>query len=257
MTRPTEVARPRPWTLGPAPRASRGAGAWLQALLVLLLASGCAVPGTKLGDAAAEINATLHADPLIMDVGDLIVVEFPTNREWNQRVRVRTDGSAQFLFLGDIQVKGITEAELAARITSEYAATLQDSEVTVQVGEWAPRNAYILGELQRRGPVPITGRRLTLVEALGNNGGHQWRSAGLRRIHFIRWIPEENRYLRWKLDARIDRWADEPIYLQPYDLIYVQPSVITVVNNWIDVYIRRMIPLPYLIARAEDSLATF
>lgn len=240
----------------PRTRGRSGAGV-LASLLLLVLVTGCAFPGLPLERAAKEINATLRIDPLIVDVGDLIVVEFPNNTEWNQRVRVRSDGTARFLFLGDLQVKGLSEPEMVDMLTGEYTATLQDPDVVISIGEWAPRNAYLMGEVGGRGAIQITGRRMTLVEAFGRGGGHQWRTARLKRIHFIRWMPEENRYQLWKLDARVEHWDEAPIYLQPYDLIYVPPKVITLVNNWVDVYIRRNIPLPYLINRAESSLAEF
>lgn len=223
-------------------------------LLPLLGLTGCAIAGTSLQDAAAEINATYSVDPQVLDVGDSVMVNFASNADWNQRVKVKSDGYANLRFLGEVELKGLSERELVEELTSAYEATLQDADVEVRVADWAPRNCFVAGEVRTRGTVAITGQRMSLVEALVRSGGHQWRTAQLRRIHFIRWIPEEARYRRWLLDARVNEWEADPIFLQPYDIVYVPPTVITRVNNWMDVYVRRNIPLPILFNRASNSL---
>ncbi len=227
----------------------------LAALLVCLrFLPACAIAGADLQDVAAEINASHTVDPRILDVGDTIQVEFANTPDWNQRVKVKSDGFGNFRFLGEIELKDLSEKELVERLSAAYDATLRDADVEIRVAEWAARNAFVAGEVRTRGTVPLSGKRLSLVEALVRNGGHNWRTAQLKRIHFIRWIPEEARYRRWLLDARVENWEADPVYLQPYDIIYVPPTVIARVNNWIDIYVRRNIPLPLLVNRATDAL---
>ncbi len=51
----------------------------------------------------------------------------------------------------------------------------------------------------------------------------------------------------WKIDASVDEWdAEESILLQAHDVIFVPAKPVVHVNDWIDRYIRRNLPVPYL-----------
>ena len=62
----------------------------------------------------------------------------------------------------------------------------------------------------------------------------------------VRWMPEENRVRAWKIDASLPNWgAQESIILQAHDVIYIPATPIVHVNDWMDRYVRRMLPFPY------------
>ena len=90
---------------------------------------------------------------------------------------------------------------------------------------------------------------MTFPEALARAGGPKKESAALASTMLIRWSAGTGKQLAWKLDARPEQWTGQtPLYLQPYDVIYIPNTPVDEVAIWVDNYIRRMIPFPYLIA---------
>ena len=53
---------------------------------------------------------------------------------------------------------------------------------------------------------------------------------------------------RTTIDAREENWGGaEPLFLQAYDVVWIPNTPIDEVGIWIDNYIRRMIPFPYIV----------
>ena len=88
-------------------------------------------------------------------------------------VPVRDNGIISVAFV-DIDVKGLTETEAEARITEGLTDVIRNPRVFVRIaqkGSGRVRNFYILGEVRNPGKLPMA-RRLTLLQALGQAGGH-------------------------------------------------------------------------------------
>lgn len=86
---------------------------------------------------------------------------------------VRTNGIITVAFV-DIDVKGLTEDEAEARITEELTEVIRNPRVLVRITQKGParvRNFYILGEVRTPGKLPMA-RRVTLLQAIGQAGGH-------------------------------------------------------------------------------------
>jgi len=199
-----------------------------------------------MGELAGEINATLIGGDMVITPGDVLEVRFPLLDEWTQTdVLVQPDGRASFLSLDDLQVAGLTLAMLDDKLTKEYAKILTQPELTVRATRIAPRNVFIMGEVNGGGSFPLENERLSLVEALGMSDGFIRDTAKLTHTLLVRWIPSENRMQAWKIDASPSEWgAAEAILLQPHDVVFIPARPIVHVNDWVDRYIRRMIPLP-------------
>jgi len=218
--------------------------------------------GESIVDLADEINATLNTATVSIAVGDTIQVTFPFKPEWNHVTRVRPDGSASFQLVDDVQVAGHKIPELDARLTKLYGEKRQGQEVielTLTVptaGGGTPStsvggtglNVYVIGDVDDPGPIALEGRTLTLIEAIGAAGGHLKPTANLRNTVLVRRMTGSNEMRSWRLDADIYSWGDvPPIFLQPRDIVFVPNTAIDDVDIWIDQYIRRILPFPYLI----------
>lgn len=228
------------------------------AQLGVLALAACSATGYEVADLAAEINGTRDLSAAVVVAGDTIRVTFPFRNDWNQDVRVRPDGVASFRLLDDLPVAGLSIADLDARLTERYAklAVTNADQVTVDlVPGGAPMTGgatdaavlYVIGEVDRAGPLLLTGRPLTLIEAIAAAGGHRKTSANLRNTILIRRLPN-GEMKSWRLDADIYRWGElPPIWLQARDVVFVPNTAIDGVNIWVDKYIRQMIPLPTLL----------
>jgi protein involved in polysaccharide export with SLBB domain len=223
---------------------------WLWVVLALGLMS-CSATGYQIADLAAEINATRDAGRTLVAPGDTVRVTFPYKMDWNQTVTVRQDGYATFFLVDDVAVAGLKLADLDARLSALYAKAGVPStdQLTVDVTPPASpstagaggENMFVVGDVERPGPIVWAGRSMTLVEAISAAGGHRKATANLRNTILIRRLAS-GEMRSWRLDADIYRWGQQPpIYLQPRDI-----TAIDDVDIWVDKYIRQLIPLPTL-----------
>jgi polysaccharide export outer membrane protein len=220
-------------------------------VLFLFLAACSSTPkGTPLEEIAPEINASLSPEAVVLGPGGTLEIQFPRQTEWNHETKIRSDGMASFLSIDDMRVGGLTVAELDHKLTAAYAKVIPSPDLTVlvkELAEQANRNVVVIGEVTRPGLVPMKTPRLTLVDAIGQAGGPQRKTAELSRLMLVRWMPDVRQQKSWKINASQENWNSKvPIFLQPYDIVYVPSTAVTKVNQWIDQYIRQMIPFPYL-----------
>lgn len=222
---------------------------WRRTLLALpvLALAACNSVGKPLPELAPAINAAYEAERMGILPGDVLLVRFSERSDWDQEALVRPDGTASFLQLGELRVGGLSIVELEQRLTTAYAAVIQQYELTVSLKEIGSRKISVLGAVEEPGIYPMTGGRMTLLEAFSAAGGLDEARGNLKDVYLVRWLPSEGRQQSWHVDARTEYWADaEPVLLQPFDLVYVPLKTVVHVNVWIDQYIRQMIPFPYL-----------
>jgi protein involved in polysaccharide export with SLBB domain len=240
----------------PNSRSTRGASthgrrvlAIVAAVAIGLVCAACQTSGgPNLRRIATEVNATLEPATVVLGVGDQIEVRFASSPTWNQVVDITSDGGASFLAIGRLIVAGMSPGRLNQTLTDAYSRVLTNPELDVSVKSLGARTVYVMGEVLNPGEFALgPDRRLTLVEALARAGGPIKASAYLAHTMLVRWSASTGKQLHWTIDARPEYWTGKvPLYLQPYDVIYVPNTPVDVVAIWIDNYIRRMIPLPYL-----------
>ncbi len=238
-----------------------------QALLgaITLLAVGCSTAqGPSLSKIAPITNATLIQGEDVIEPGDLVQVRLISEEapgiggvvtdkayQLNQDVRVQADGLASFIGLDDLPVAGRLPSFLDEVLTGRYANVLDEEPIlSVAIAERAPRTVTVFGEVTIPGLVfiPPDGR-LTLVDALGRAGGPSKVSAWLSNTLLIRWDAQAEVQRVWKIDARQRHWgSEETVMLQNRDILYIPNTNIDHIDILVDQFIRRMIPLPNIVA---------
>ena len=219
-------------------------------MLALVLGACSSLPsGRPIAEIASEINATRTDSPFYLAPGDELAVRFIQFVEWDHETVVLPDGRAPFLSLDDVQVGGMTVDGLTEQLTHAYERILARPELAVLVTRVAPRNFYVMGEVGSPGTFELRAGRTSLVEALAMAQGPSRENAYLDRLLLVRWLPAENRVVTWSIDARPRYWnSPHSILLQPHDVLCVPAKPIIHVGDWINSYIRRLIPFPYLIS---------
>lgn len=213
--------------------------------LLLVLLAGCATPLPEMVD---KLNSTLSANPFAVKAGDRVSVQFPNNPEWNHVARIRPDGTASFQFIGRIELEGLTLEEVEDKVVEAYEATLAVPDLNVDIPDLTRRNVLVLGQIRSPGPVNFSDRELSLVEALALSGGPDWRDGRLSKTVLLRWFPEEKKRRAFHVNAALKYWGtEEQIWLQPDDIIFIPPKPVVVLANIIEQYIRRLLPVPYII----------
>ena len=228
------------------------ARACIPALLTVL--GACESPGgLPLPQIAEMVNSTLEPDTVLLAVGDQIEVRFPYAPTWNQALEISPDGSASFMGIGRLVVTGQSVGTLKQKLQDAYKLVLENPELDVVVRSLASRTVYVMGEVREPGALTLApDRRMTLLEAIAAADGPRKESAYLAQTLLIRWSASTGRQLSWVMDAREEHWTGSvPLYLQPYDVVFIPNTPIDDVDIWVDNYIRRMIPFPYIVSTGE------
>jgi len=222
-------------------------------LLAGLVLAACSASGYSIRSLAPEINATLAGGRTTIEVGDTIATTFPFRTEWDHQTRVRPDGRATFPLIGEAEVAGKTVEELHKSLMDRYSKERSNEKIELTIDVQAGAEAgdensnvvYVIGDVTTPGPVRLTGRRLTLFEAIGAAGGHLKRTANLSNTVLVRRVRGTNEMRSWRLDADVYDWGSQPaIFLQARDIVFVPNTAVDDVNIWVDQWIRQMLPLP-------------
>jgi protein involved in polysaccharide export with SLBB domain len=220
-------------------------------VLVLLALCACQTAGgPRLSEIATQVNSTLEPDAVVLGVGDQVEIRFPYSPTWNQQVEIIADGSASFMAIGRLIVAGMTLGMLRETLSESYSPVFEDHELDVVLKSRGARKVYVMGEVKEPGELELDpDRRLTLLDGIARAGGPLKESAYLAHTLLVRWSASTGKQISWTIDAREEHWqGSEPVYLQAYDLVYIPNTPIDKVAIWIDNYVRRMIPFPYLVA---------
>lgn len=142
------------------------------ALVLALAISGCAARASDrfvwVDDLPAEAK---NADGYRIAPGDLIGVRiFNQDNMSAPRLRVREDGKISMPVLQDVNVGGLSPAELARALESELKSLVVNPVVTVTVEEARPVRISVLGEVARPGSYEVD-RGSGVLQALAAAGG--------------------------------------------------------------------------------------
>ena len=87
--------------------------------------------------------------------GDILEISVWQDERLNRRIIVPPDGVISYPLIGDINVKGLTVADLRKIITERLKDYIPDAIVTVMLIEINNLKAYVIGKVNRPGEYPI------------------------------------------------------------------------------------------------------
>lgn len=206
-------------------------------VLISLFAAGCAQTPQEV-----EIVPTDFFSPqtkTVIEPGDVMRVQFYFHPEMNQVQRVRPDGKMSFAFFQGLDVAGLTPEELQKKLVDLYTKEFVKPVITVSFEEKASRAVYVVGEVGEGGYKPIptnatVGQLLTQCRL-------DLRRASLDSVILVR-RHSEKEYRAYKIDADFTAGKERDIYLASGDIIYIPRNAITQVGDFVQQYIRDVIP---------------
>ena len=102
---------------------------------------------------------------------DLLEISVFGLRELNKTVRVSEDGKISLPLLGEVEVEGLTKAELEKKISHLLEEKyLQNPQVTIFIREYQSKRVSVLGAVEEPGPYELLGRQ-TLLQIISEAGG--------------------------------------------------------------------------------------
>lgn len=222
-------------------RPTSGSDGWSVAtLLALVVFSGASLraagqqpPPAPEGDASSR--------PYVLQRGDTLQIRVFNLTELDQTVTIAPDGTMSVLLLDAVDAAGLTTAKLDELITARYAKFYRDPQVTVNVTNYANQKIYVTGEVVQPGLLPLVGE-LSAARAVIQAGGLR-PSAKTSSVFLVRRGTDGTPVTtRVDLEAVLKGTAQD-VPLMPFDVVYIPKSKIASVNQFMDQYVRQLIPI--------------
>ena len=162
------------------------------------------------------------------------------------RFRIYDDSPIELPFIGVVVVTR-SLAELRADVRDRYRAAFGDEvEVVVNFDQRADPTVYVMGEVKLPGTVPLR-QGTSLIAAIAAVGGFA-ESADPKTIAVVRYDRSGN-HQRWLFNAKAGvndpRAPINDFALQVNDVVLIPRSGIANVNNWVDQYLRKNVPVNF------------
>ena len=129
-------------------------------------------------DDAAAAGAPASDGEYEVGAGDVLEINVFGNDDLSRIPTVQTNGAVSLPLLGEVQVSGLTVAEVKRKVTNLLAKDyLINPQVEVKVKEYQSQYISVVGEVNNPGRKPIRGR-MRLLDALIESGGFKQSSSG-------------------------------------------------------------------------------
>jgi polysaccharide export outer membrane protein len=132
-----------------------------------------AAPAAPQAQAQAQAQAPAPAGESDYQIGpgDILSVTVYGHPDLTQTILVQPDGTFTFPLVGRVKGSDLTPAELEKKLGILLArGFIRNPQVTVVVQEFRSKTVYVVGEVARPGPYPLSGRT-SLLELLAKAGG--------------------------------------------------------------------------------------
>jgi polysaccharide export outer membrane protein len=119
---------------------------------------------------ALPMASAASIESYVIGPSDVITVTVWKEPTLSGNLLVRPDGMISMSLLGDIQASGMTPLQLSDQIKTKLKRYIQDPNVTVVLTQINSKKVFLLGEVQKKGPVDMT-PGMTVLQAIASAGG--------------------------------------------------------------------------------------
>ena len=214
----------------------------------------------------------------LLQPNDEIEVKFPYTPQFNEVQKLRPDGKISLQLVGTVDAQGLSPDELQSQLKSRYARFLRTPELTVIVRSVTTQNirvatangplvgraglvalqptlivrsyqapqVFVTGEVGRPGVINFR-PGLTLLQAMAEAGGSLPTGDGshvvvIRRGPGAPGQPDAVLVMRLDLPRDFVRQPDRDVALQPFDIVMLPKSDISVLGDKLNQYIFNLVP---------------
>jgi polysaccharide export outer membrane protein len=157
---------------------------------------------------------------------DSIEITVMRHPEFSGVFLVNQDGIVQYKFVGDLQVMGMTKAQVEAKLKELLSKYIISPEVNVTVLAYRSKVFYVLGEVRAPGKYYMRAESIPVREALFE-AGLPTSSAAMRKCRII--TPRaDGKAIKKKIDVYALLYKGDlrkNVVLRPGDVLYVPATV--------------------------------
>jgi polysaccharide export outer membrane protein len=158
------------------------------ALLALGLVCGAYSQQAKSGDAGTASAPKPANDSYIIGADDVLTINVWHEPEMSRDVPVRPDGKISLPLAGEFQAAGLTAPQLEDAMKGKLQTLVQNPQITVILKEVRSHKFSIMGEVNRPGTYPLSGKT-TVLEAIATAGGLR-DFAKTKKMYILRRMPD-------------------------------------------------------------------
>ncbi|MFH1760934.1 MAG: polysaccharide biosynthesis/export family protein [bacterium] len=105
-----------------------------------------------------------------MRPGDVIQIKVVDHEEFTQQAKIRPDGKINYPVIGEIDIAGLTSAQLVKIMEMKLAPYINNVVVSVTIESYFSNKIYVIGDVNRSGEVQIF-EPVDVIKALSMSGG--------------------------------------------------------------------------------------
>jgi len=158
-------------------------------------------------------------------------MKFSTGKPQKEEFLVDIDGTVYLPLIHDTQLVSMTEQEASTYLTEKYRSYLTNPKVKVNIGN---TRIYVLGEVKKKGVLPIAPSGISLYEVIAKSGGltdYALRS-GIKVISG----PLGNQKIRFIDMTSMTLLNSTNLIIPPNSIVYVPPRNAKGIKVTIDDY---------------------
>jgi len=153
------------------------------------------------------------------------VFGYPDLQMPSSGVLIDSRGYAPIPLIGRVKVAGLSEERAAKKIERLFKKYRNDIVVNV---ENPNKEIYVIGEVNRPGPIKLMSGRKALLPAIASAGGFR-DTANKDVVYVVKKYGDEVRLKRVSLTGK-NSLSNSFIYLTNGDIVYVAPNTIKMIN---------------------------
>jgi len=199
---------------------------------------------------ADQAKPETSADEYRIGAKDLLEIKVLGEDKLSTTVRVSEEGKITFPYLDEIQVDGLTSAELEKKLSRLLEEKyIINPQVKVTIKEFRSKRVSILGAISKQGSYELLGRT-TLLEVLAEAGGLA-RDAGKEIIIIRRQADGSNISLKIPVEDLMQKGdAKLNVVLEPNDIINIP------VDQVVQIYVYGQVKNPGAIQVLRSNIPT-
>lgn len=211
----------------------------LTALSLVLAASGCRSTKSLAWNPADHA----YAPPVqtTLRPGSVVELRFYYTPELDVAQTVLPDGTVSLPLVGNYSAAGKSPRQVERELTMLYSRELLEPELSVIVQGLPHQAVAIGGEVENPGRIEMPDS-ITVLEAVLQAGGPLRASADVRRVVVVREEGGRRQGYLVDLAPALRGESAAPFYLHPQDMVFVPPTRVTMMNQWVEQYINKMVP---------------
>ena len=150
-----------------------------------------------------------------------------SNGQFERGILVNSKGFLRLPLINKIHVAGLSQTKAEEKISARYKTYLKNPDIQIEV---INKRAYIIGEVNQPGEIPLLNERLTLLQILAKAGG-MTKFANRHSILILKNGQMSKVHTQIVNLTDVNAIYTANLMIEPNDIVYVMPNGMKAFNT--------------------------